>query len=117
MYFIIFGIFPILISAQVLVTELVSAVNPDGRLIKHLDKDSVPYTGEVFNYYNNGVKELKGNYNRGLKEGKWVWWHTNGKRHKVGYYKNSVEDSLWQWWFSKGQLKTRGEYVLSLIHI
>ena len=42
MYFIIFGIFPILISAQVLVTELVSAVNPDGRLIKHLDKDSVP---------------------------------------------------------------------------
>ena len=59
MYFIIFGIFPILISAQVLVTELVGAVNPDGRLIKHLDKDSVPYTGEVFNYYNNGVKELK----------------------------------------------------------
>ncbi len=72
MYFIIFGIFPILISAQVLVTDLVDAVNPDGRLIKYLEKDSVPYTGKVFNYYNNGIKELKGNYNRGLKEGKWV---------------------------------------------
>ena len=50
MYFIIFGIFPFLISAQVLVTDLVDAVNPDGRLIKYLEKAAVPYTGKVVNY-------------------------------------------------------------------
>ena len=114
MFLIIFGISPILISGQILVTDLVDAVSSEERLIKYLKEESVPYTGKVYNYYDNGVKELEGNYVRGLKEGKWIWWHTNGKRHKTGYFNRSVEDSLWQWWFAKGQLKKRGEYVDSL---
>ena len=84
MLFVVFGIFPILLNAQILVTDLVDAVNSDGILIKYLENESVPYTGKVYNYYRNGNKELKGNYVRGLKEGKWVWWHTSGNRHKVG---------------------------------
>ena len=110
MYIVIFGIFPIMVSSQVLVTDLIDAVNSEGKLIKYIEEESVPYTGKVYHYYNNGTKELQGNYVRGFKHGKWTWWHTNGKRHKVGFYTHSVEDSLWQWWFSKGQLKTRGKY-------
>ncbi len=95
MYLVILGIFPIMVSSQVLVTDLIDAVNNQGKLIKYLEGDSVPYTGKVYHYYNNGTKELQGNYVRGLKHGKWTWWHTNGKKNKVGFYTHSVEDSLW----------------------
>ena len=56
MLFVVFGIFPILLNAQILVTDLVDAVNPDGVLIKYLQNESVPYTGKVYNYYHNGNK-------------------------------------------------------------
>ena len=86
MYIVILGILPIIVSSQVLVTDLNDAVNSEGKLIKYIEEESVPYTGKVYHYYNNGTKELQGNYVRGFKHGKWTWWHTNGKRHKVGFY-------------------------------
>ena len=67
MYLIILGIFPIMVSTQVLVTDLIDAVNNEGKLIKYLEEDSTPFTGKVYNYYNNGTKELEGNYVRGFK--------------------------------------------------
>ena len=69
-----------------------------------------PFKGYAFNYYPNGNKELKGSYNRGLKDGKWTWWYPNGEKYKVGYYVKSMEDSIWEWWFSNGQLMKRGKY-------
>ena len=113
MRIIIAVVFTTLVNAQILVSDLVDAVNSDGILIKYLKDASVPYSGRVYNNYPNGNRELQGNYLRGLKEGKWVWWHTNGNKHKVGYYTQSIEDSLWQWWFANGQLKKRGKYLES----
>ena len=40
MLFVVFGIFPILLNAQILVTDLVDAVNSDGILIKYLENES-----------------------------------------------------------------------------
>ena len=58
MFLIIFGIIPILISGQILVTDLVDAVSSEGRLIKYLKEESVPYTGKVYNYYEQEIKLL-----------------------------------------------------------
>ena len=41
MYLIILGIFPIMVSSQVLVTDLIDAVNNEGKLIKYLEKESI----------------------------------------------------------------------------
>ena len=76
------------------------------------------YSGEVVDgkiyESKDGIDVQLGIIKNGLKEGKWVWWHTNGNRHKVGYYPRSVEDSLWQWWHVNGNLKMRGNYKNSI---
>ena len=42
MYIVIFGIFPIMVSSQVLVTDLIDAVNSEGKLIKYIEEKIVP---------------------------------------------------------------------------
>ena len=37
--------------------------------------DDEPYTGLVFEFYDNGQKRLNGRYNNGIKNGKWTWWN------------------------------------------
>ena len=101
---------PLLINAQILITELSDGINDQGISIKYIDGAKEPFKGFAFNYYPNGNKELKGSYNRGLKDGKWIWWYPNGEKYKVGYYVKSMEDSIWEWWFSNGQLMKRGKY-------
>ena len=110
MFYLVIFIFPILINSQVLDTDLSDGLNAEGVSIKYLEGSSEPFKGHVFNYYPNGNRELKGNYSRGLKEGKWVWWYPNGEKNKTGYYVRSLEDSIWQWWFKNGQLMKRGKY-------
>ena len=35
-----------MVSTQVLVTDLIDAVNNEGKLIKYLEEESIPYTGK-----------------------------------------------------------------------
>ena len=83
MFYLVIFIFPILINSQVLDTDLSNGLNAEGVSIKYLEGSSEPFKGNVFNYYPNGNRELKGNYLRGLKEGKWVWWYPNGEKNKL----------------------------------
>ena len=82
LYLVIF-VFPILINSQVLDTDLSDGLNAEGVSIKYLEGSSEPFKGHVFNYYPNGNRELKGNYSRGLKKGKWVWWYPDGEKNKT----------------------------------
>ena len=77
---------PLLINAQILITDLSDGINDQGISIKYIDGAKEPFKGFAFNYYPNGNKELKGSYIRGLKDGKWTWWYPNGDKYKVGYY-------------------------------
>ena len=47
--------------------------------------DDKPYTGKVFDLYSSGNKKLKGQYKRGLKNGKWTEWHWNGQKEEERY--------------------------------
>ena len=110
MIYLIVFMLPLLINAQILITDLSDGINDQGISIKYIDGAKEPFKGFAFNYYPNGNKELKGSYNRGLKDGKWIWWYPNGEKYNVGYYVKSMEDSIWEWWFSNGQLMKRGKY-------
>jgi antitoxin component YwqK of YwqJK toxin-antitoxin module len=68
-----------------LVSGLYSQVNIDidkllerGGLLYAPNKEK-PFSGSVYNLYNNGEYKFKGRYRSGLKHGKWMWWNT-GRR-------------------------------------
>ena len=96
MLYLILAFLPIIINGQVLTSDLSDVLNSNGSLIKYLKEESIPFNGNVFNYYPNGQKELQGIYDKGMKNGRWVWWYPNGKKHKIGFYVNSIEDNIWQ---------------------
>ena len=72
--------------------------------------DDKPYTGKVFDFYDNDQKMLDGGYRKGLKNGKWNWWNTNGSFDSAGNYRKGLFDGHWEFYYDNGQLKAKGDY-------
>ena len=72
--------------------------------------DDKPYTGKVFDFYDNDQKKLDGGYRKGLKNGKWNWWNTNGSFDSTGNYRKGLFDGHWEFYYDNGQLKAKGDY-------
>ena len=72
--------------------------------------DDKPYTGKVFDFYDNDQKKLDGGYRKGLKNGKWNWWNTNGSFDSTGNYRKGLFDGHWEFYHDHGQLKAKGDY-------
>ena len=67
--------------------------------LKYAPNDDEPYTGKVFDFYDNkGLKKLDGNYRKGLMSGKWMYYHENGQKKEKGNYKNG--DSSYPDWMT-----------------
>ena len=46
-----------------------------------------PFSGSVFDLYDNGQKKLNGRYRNGIKNGKWTYSYENGQKWKEVHYK------------------------------
>ncbi len=55
-----------------------------GGPVKYLN--GTPYTGAVIKYQRSGQKELEGNFLRGQKSGKWIYYDKYGNVKDVRYY-------------------------------
>ena len=91
---------------------------------KYAPNDDEPYTGKVFDFYENGQKKLNGNYRKGLMNGKWTYYHENGQFHAQGRFidgdgSNPSESSgipfngrtgRWTSWHENGQKEAEGTY-------
>ena len=73
--------------------------------------DDEPYTGLVFEFYDNGQKRLNGRYNNGIKNGKWTWWNMDGSMDSTGTYKNDLMNGLWKYYYQNGQIHGQGRYI------
>jgi len=93
--------------------------------LMYAPNDEKPYTGDVFELYEDGKKKLDGNYRKGLMNGEWTYYHENGQIMSKGNYKNGdgsypddYPDSLksiyppidgrsgkWTEWWPNGQKK------------
>ena len=102
--------------------------------LKYAPNDDEPYTGKVFDFYDNGQKKLDGNYRKGLMNGKWTYyhqngqkereesykdgeldglsttWHENGKKKLEGYFKDNKQGGLWTSWYENGQKEEEGTF-------
>jgi antitoxin component YwqK of YwqJK toxin-antitoxin module len=101
---------PVLIL--LLVSSLYPQVNIDidkllerGGLLYAPNKEK-PFTGSVFDLFDNGQYKLKGRYRSGLKHGKWTWWNYNGEKRKEVIWQNGKEISTKEWEYFKNGLKS-----------
>ena len=61
-----------------------SLVDRDG--LKYQQDSQKPYSGKVFNFWDNGNMKLEGSYKDGLMNGKWTWYREDGKKMVKAYY-------------------------------
>ena len=69
-----------------------------------------PYTGDVFELYDNGNRKLSGKLKGGIKDGKWTEWYKNGQKRFEVTYKDGKNDGLVTWWYENGQMEQEVTY-------
>jgi antitoxin component YwqK of YwqJK toxin-antitoxin module len=67
--------------------------------------------GLWISWYQNGQKQMQGEYHNDLQVGKFEWWYENGQIALRGSYDAGKQVGKWTWWHSNGQKSTQGEYV------
>jgi len=77
-------------------------------LVQYGDKmykadDEKPYTGRVYDSYNNGNKKLEGSYRKGINTGKWTVWYDNGKKRYEGFVNDNIIIGKWKFWYKNGE--------------
>ena len=73
--------------------------------------DNKPYTGLVFEFYENSQKKLNGRYRNGVKNGKWTWRNMDGGMNSTGTYKNGLMNELWKYYYKNGQINGQGRFI------
>ena len=71
---------------------------PDGTELKTDGWSKLGYSRTCINLkhgkweaWDQGYKNIDGNYDRGKKHGRWIWYHSNGKVYRVIEYDNDTE--------------------------
>ena len=70
-----------------------------------------PYTGPVFDLWENGNKMLDGSFKNSVKDGRWMEWFDNGQPEKQYNYRYGQKHGYWAEWHSNGLLAVEGSYV------
>ena len=70
-----------------------------------------PYTGDVFELYDNGNRKLSGILKGGRLVSRIEWkYYENGKKRKEEKYKDGKEYGLWTSWYENGKKKYERAY-------
>ncbi|MDP6433668.1 MAG: hypothetical protein QGI15_05055, partial [Candidatus Scalindua sp.] len=69
-----------------------------------------PYTGDVFELYEDGGRKHSGSLKGGKKDKLWTYWYENGQKWKENTYKDGKQDGLWTEWYENGQKWNEGTY-------
>ena len=69
----------------------------------YLKESDDPYTGGVFELYENGKKKTQGSFKDGKPEGLMTIWHRNGLKKTEGSMKDGKPEGLMTEWYESGQ--------------
>lgn len=61
-------------------------------------------------FYQNGEKEIEGEYQDSKKHGKWTYWYDNGKKWSEGHFKDGLSDGHFTIWYKSGKKNYEAEY-------
>lgn len=78
----------------------------------YLSKELKKKNGKFIYFFDNGQKEIEGEYKNGGKVGEWIWWFENGSMCEQGKYDSrGKKTDFWKRWYSNGQLDNEGRYI------
>ena len=60
------------------------------------------YSGQIIEFYKNGVRKYLVNYKNGVKNGDYERWFKSGNKKVEGRYKNNNRIGTWNWYNEKG---------------
>ena len=72
--------------------------------------DEAPFSGFVYNNYDSGEIEYKGEYNEGKPNGWLIYWFVNGNKMREGKLKNGSPIGLWKYYNDDGTLDKKIQY-------
>jgi sulfatase modifying factor 1 len=78
--------------------------------VLYATNDNKPFSGSVFEFYENGTEKLNGRYRNGIKNGKWTWWNEDGGTNSTGSYKNGLQNGIWKYYYENGQKESEGTF-------
>ena len=84
-----------------------------GGLLSAQNKEK-PFSGSVFDLYDNGQKKLNGKYRKGIKNGKWTWWNETGYKDSTVTYKNGLKNGQYTIWHDEKIKLVSGRYTNEL---
>jgi antitoxin component YwqK of YwqJK toxin-antitoxin module len=67
-------------------------------------------------YYQDGKKQMEGEFRNGKKDGKWTAWFENGRMQSEGFFKNDLRDGKSIVWRENGFKYYEGNYSLGQLH-
>jgi len=88
--------------------DINNLIDRNGLLYK--PNDDKPYTGIVFDLYDNTQKKFDGRYRKGIKNGKWTWWNEDGGTDSAGSYRNGLMNGKWTYYHKNGQMYGQGRF-------
>ena len=71
--------------------------------VKYQQDSQKPYSGEIFDLYDNGNKKIEGSYKDGKEDGLWTEWYENGQKEEEVTFKDGELDGLITKWYENGQ--------------
>ena len=88
---------------------LLESYSQDGELnsINNYRNDTL--FGDFIRYKDKNIF-IEGQFNRGLRDGIWKYYHNNGKLESTGNYKNDLEDGSWKFYNANKNLVAKGEF-------
>jgi len=79
-------------------------------MIANFDKEYFQFKDTLKIYYKNDKLFLKGKFENGEREGKFIWYHKNGQIQTIGSYSKGKRSGIWEYFYSNGHLYKKIEY-------
>ena len=76
--------------------------------IYYFKGSDTPYTGKVFDFYENGQKRFESNWKNGEMNGLSMIWYENGQMKNESNWKDGKADGVYVDWHENGQKMYEG---------
>ncbi|MBI5217911.1 MAG: toxin-antitoxin system YwqK family antitoxin [Bacteroidia bacterium] len=74
--------------------------------------NGAPYSGPCFENYPSGAKGVEGAYEKGKKDGAWIWYYENGAKKRETNYNSGKMNGLSIIWYKNGQKRSEIVYEM-----
>jgi len=83
------------------------------RHVKQLSDNQIVNHGKFTEYYRDGKKFAEGNFDNGVFEGPWSYWHTNGQLAKTVTFSKGAPNGSWESFRADGSLLAKKAYKMN----